>query len=114
MVIVKLTFKNFKNGKGLWKLNNSLLHDTIQYLIPLYNLNNINEIFLEIFKINDQLFLEILLTEIRGKTISYASYKKKKRNEREKQLMSEIQNLEKRETQVESEIIENKKTARKY
>ena len=33
------------------------------------------------FTINDQLFLDTLLMEIRGKTISYASYKAKhKRN----------------------------------
>ena len=31
--------------------------------------------------INDQLFLETLLMEIRGKSISYASYKKKILNE---------------------------------
>ena len=32
------------------------------------------------FTINDQLFLEKLLTEIRGKTIAYASYQKKRKN----------------------------------
>ena len=31
------------------------------------------------FTINDQLFLETLLTEIRGKTISYASYREKEK-----------------------------------
>ena len=33
------------------------------------------------FTINDQLLLETLLTEIRGKTISYASYRKKEKKE---------------------------------
>lgn len=88
--------KKFKKGKGLWKFNNSLLHDadylnTInncidtvkkQYCIPVYdieNLNNIQDYDLQ-FVINDQLFLETLLIEIRGKTISYSSYKKKQLN----------------------------------
>jgi len=31
------------------------------------------------FTLNDQLFLETLLTEIRGKTISYASYREKEK-----------------------------------
>jgi hypothetical protein len=31
------------------------------------------------FTINDQLFVETLLTEIRGKSISYASYRKKEK-----------------------------------
>lgn len=39
-------------------------------------------------------FLEILLTEIRGKTISYASYKKKERDKEEKILSEKIQKLE--------------------
>ena len=46
------------------------------------------------FTINDQLFLETLLMEIRGKTISYASFKKKQNDSREKQLINEISILE--------------------
>ena len=34
------------------------------------------------FTINDQLFLETLLTEIRGKTISYTPYRKKERKKK--------------------------------
>ena len=46
------------------------------------------------FKINDQLFLEVLLMEIRGKTISYASFKRKDNENKEKKLIDEISNLE--------------------
>ena len=70
-------------GKGLWKFNNSLLHDTEyvklvkkqikdvkeQYSVHVYNKGELRDIDnLDIhLTIDDQLFLEILLTEIRGK-----------------------------------------------
>ena len=92
---------NFKHGKSLWKHNNSLLRDpeylqTIrskildtktQYSLPIYNLENLENIpDDEIqFLINDQLFLETLLMEIRGKSISYSSYKKKTINSAEQE-----------------------------
>jgi len=41
------------------------------------NINLINNAEIQ-FTINDQLFLETLLMNIRGKTISYSTYKKKK------------------------------------
>ena len=47
------------------------------------------------FIVNDQHLLETLLLEIRGKTISYSSYIRKKNKEREIQLMSDIEHLEK-------------------
>ena len=39
------------------------------------------------FSINDQLFLEVLLMELRGQSISYASYKNKQKHNREKELI---------------------------
>ena len=47
-----------------------------------------------IFDINDQLFLETLLLIIRGKTIQYSSFKKKKSQEEESKLESEIKVIE--------------------
>ena len=83
LVILNLSFQKFKPGRGLWKFNNSLLYDKEyidlinekileikkQYIIPVYNYQNIEQIDnREIqFQINDQLFLETLLLEIRGK-----------------------------------------------
>ena len=112
MVILNLNLTNVSHGKGLWKFNNSLLYDLEylkiinekieevkkQYCLPVYNINNIQNISNNelIFVINDQLFLETLLMEIRGKTISYSSYKKKKRKSREDDLISEINDLEKK------------------
>ena len=67
-------------------------------MLPIYNLEYIieNEQNLE-FQISDQLFLETLLMEIRGKTISYSSYKKKQNNLREHNLENEIKHLEEEE-----------------
>ena len=51
----------------------------IQYALPIYNYQNIKEIpdsELQ-FTISDQLFLETLLMELRGNSISYGSYVKK-------------------------------------
>ena len=110
IVTLSLTMNTFEHGKGLWKHNNSLLNDIEylnainskileikkQYCLPIYNLENIDQIpddELQ-FIINDSLFLETLMMEIRGKSISYASYKKKAKNKEEKELITKIQNLE--------------------
>lgn len=109
---VVLIFKTneFKRGKGFWKFNNSLLTDKdyvklikekicevkLQYACLVYNRELIPEIDNDIisFTINDQIFLDILLMEIRGKTISYSTFKKKNASKRESQLEKEILILE--------------------
>jgi hypothetical protein len=109
-VVLFCKLNEFKKGKGFWKFNNSLLGDKDyvklikekildvkkQYACLIYNLENIHRIENENlhFIINDQLFLDTLLMEIRGKTISYASFIKKKFNERESLLEKEIKELE--------------------
>lgn len=81
------------NGKGFWKFNNYLLVDTAyinsikkiigevkrQYVCPIYNIDNLDNIRnVDIqFTIDDQLFIDILLTEIRGKSITYSAFKEK-------------------------------------
>ena len=65
------------------KLFKKLLKKTKeQYAALVYDRSTLSEIddLVIHFTIYDQLFIETLLTEIRGKTISYASYQKKKRN----------------------------------
>lgn len=76
------------------KFNNSLLTDKdyvnivkktinyvkIQYSCPVFiadNLLNIDNDTIQ-FTIKDQTFMDILLTGIRGKTISYATFKNRK------------------------------------
>ena len=67
-----------------------------QYAVPVYNFENLDNMELSTLQlsVNDQLFLETLLMEIRGKSISYASYKKKILNEKESNLQLEIKTLE--------------------
>lgn len=65
-------------------------------MLPVYNISqaeNIPDNEIQ-FVINDQLFLEVLLMELRGQSISYASYKNKQKNNREKQLIQEIGEME--------------------
>ena len=110
MVTLTLAMDKFEHCKSLWKHNNSLLTDTEylkiinskiqdvkkQYCLPVYNHDNIDEIPDEELQlvINDQLFLETVMMEIRGKSISYASYKKKSKNIQEQKLVEQIQYLE--------------------
>jgi len=49
------------------------------------------------FNINDQLFVETLMMEIRGETISIASYKKKQQTNKQDKLLKEIDELKKKE-----------------
>ena len=106
IVILQLSLASVKHGKGLWKFNNSLLNDiqyvntinkiiedvTIQYCLPVYNIENISLLDRSSmqFTINDQLFLETLLMEVRGKTISFSCYKNKERKNKEEDIQSEI------------------------
>ena len=122
MITLKLSFVQFEKGKSLWKHNNSLLYDkqcidTIkakidgikkQYALPVYNLDQVLKIPDDQvqFMINDQLFLETLLIEIRGKSISFSSYKKKETEKREKELISKIKLLEANLSQTNNNEIE--------
>lgn len=97
-----------------WKFNNSLLKNPeyvyeikeviketkLQYVDQELNTyNDINDVPLNEIRltINDQLFFEMLLLAIRGKTIAYSSHQKKLNADRESQLLKEIEKLEKEE-----------------
>ena len=74
-----------------------LVKDTISRVKEQYSVqNNINNIPLSDlqFNISDQLFLETLLMEIRGATISYSTYKKRSQDRREITLAEEINEIE--------------------
>ena len=94
LILLSLKFNKFSRGGSYWKFNNSLLRDRTyvteiknainrvkeQYASPVENMlvRDISYKDLNI-TINDQLFFEVLLMEIRGKTISYASFLKRTR-----------------------------------
>ena len=127
-VLLKLDFFEQARGKGYWKFNNSLLKDkkyikivkdTINEVLSLHlketkvannenenNNNNNDRDQNKEFIINDQLLLETILMMIRGETIKYSSFKKKKQIEEEKQLEKEIENIEAKITNNLNEITE--------
>jgi exonuclease III len=96
MILLSIQFGKFKKGISYWKFNNSLLKDSqyvneiksvisqvkLQYASEAQEtevqLENISKNLIS-FIIDDKLFFETLLMEIRGKTISYSSYKKNKK-----------------------------------
>ena len=104
------TNKKNEGRKTYWKFNNSLLKDKSyieltkkvisevikQYAIPVYNPENINLVDKNdiTFSINDQLFFETLLMEIRGSTIVYSSSKKRREEKEESDIVRKIENLE--------------------
>ena len=110
IIFLELQLSEQNHGKGFWKLNNSLLNDKayvdcinrkidsviLQYCLPVYNIDNVLKMEPSDiqFIINDQLFLETLLMEIRGETISYSSHKAKTKCQREKNIEDEIVQLE--------------------
>ena len=108
MILLSFKFNKFTRGHSYWKFNNSLLRDRAyvneiknvidrvkeQYALPVENIaikdiphNNLT------FTINDQLFFEVLLMEIRGKTISYSSFLKKQENKDEEKLLNDLKQL---------------------
>ena len=111
LIEVKICFREKETrGRTFWKFNNSLLFhkDFIkeikdklskvkeQYAALPYNRDNLNDIdpahFVTI--INPQLFLEVILLEIRSVSISFSSALKKKENEKERELINQIKILE--------------------
>ena len=70
-----------------------------QYALQVYNREHMNNIpNREIqFSISDQLFLDTLTMELRGKSISYSSFKKKQKQQREEELKNKIKNIEENE-----------------
>ena len=90
-MLLNLKFKDFKQGKGLWKVNNSPLKqqeylDTInkvikknkkQYTLFIYSEDSVDEI-------HDSDIQFTIPKNSRAKTISFASYLKKNNNDKEK------------------------------
>ena len=69
--------------------------------------NNKNDYENDELIINDQLLLETILMMIRGKTIKYGTYRKRKETDEEKQLEKDIINIEANITNRLNEISED-------
>ena len=119
MITLMINLNDTERGKSYWK-HNSLLTDKEylniinkhiaaikkQYAVPVYNseqIENIPDSEIQ-FIISDQLFLEVLLMELHGQSISYASFKHKERNKVEQIL---IENIRSTENNLEKNKIEN-------
>ena len=109
VIELEILLNKFICGKGIWKFNNSHLEnpkyldrinevitEEIQkYAIPVYNLDFLRNRFSDIeMTIDDDTFLEMLLLRIRGETIKFASYEKKKKMHQESRLIKDIETLE--------------------
>ena len=109
-IILKLNINKYPRGKGSWKFNNNLLTmseytDSIKnlinlakhtYALPIYSeeyINKNNGESLEIL-IEDSLFLNTLLCQIRGETIRYSKRKARETHLMENNLIEEINKLE--------------------
>ena len=124
VISMSLSFKDIPKPKNYWKFNNSLLKnkDYIneiknviiqiknQYSVTNSNLENIDVEGDENiqFSINPQLFFEVLLLEIRSKSISFATAVKKKENLEMKLLTSEIKVLESTDPEMNFDAIKLK------
>lgn len=97
---MEIKFNSFTKGHALWKLNNNLLHDEVYVEVKQVKqtIQLVKETFLKyptnyadnlyyFDTIDDSTFLEVLLMEIGGITISYASYKKRKEKNKKKYYM---------------------------
>ena len=70
------------------------MKDTIQEVLDTYKTNDEQDISNIEFTINNLLFLETLLMIIRGNTIPFSSFNKKKNTEKENKLEADIKKLE--------------------
>ena len=109
-ISISLVFNKINKSRTFWKFNSSLLNNVKyineikqvitdvkrQYALAPYNLDNIEQIENTMFQtnINPQLFFEMLLLEIRSKTIAFSSAVKKNEINLIAQLESEIAILE--------------------
>ena len=111
IIELEIIMNKFIRGKGLWKFKNSLLKDKeyltlvnkiiaeeiIKYAILVYNnefvANYCNYGYITL-TIDWDIFLELLIMRIWGKTIKCSSILKKKTNLKEEELIKDIEHLE--------------------
>ena len=127
MIELDLTINKFKQGKGLWKFNNSLFEcpeyvnlinsiieeEKLKYAIPVYNLHYLKNNFTNFeMTIDHDLFFKTLLLQIRGETIKFATAQKTKMSKVENQLISDIELLEAQDPNcsINSTLLLDKKT----
>ena len=115
---------NFTIGRGTWKFNNSLLKskdylklvnkiiDEEKYALPVYSIDYIKQNYDNIkFTIEDDMFIELLFLRLRGETLKFATFEKKKKNLQEQNLLRDIADLENNISgQFNSNLLDDKKS----
>ena len=112
-ISLNLFISKHPRGKGIWKLNNSLLQDNelktkiveeIELITATYACTPYNPNFVKQFRtenldlmINIELFWNVLFAQLRGLIIEYASKKKKKNQQNEIALKKKIESLDRLE-----------------
>ena len=93
-------------------LNDVIRDEYIKYAVPIYNVTYVTvNAFTEIaLTINSEKFLEAMLLRLRGEKIKYASKAKRKECNKENLLISEIEMLESKPVDIQSPVLEIKKT----
>ena len=101
-ITAKISIHNSRHGKGFWKLNTSLLYDkdyvtlikdTIKDTLKTYARHDSEPDENSLLTISHQMFLEMLKLNIRGNTISFASYKSKSSKMQQNNLEKTIETL---------------------
>ncbi len=103
LITIKCNIGNVDRGRGFLKFNSSLLHEkeyvdlvkgVIEDTVEKYSItSSVSGEENTQFNVNDQMLFEMLKLEIRAKTISYSSHRKKKLEKEEKQLEQDIELL---------------------
>ena len=94
-------------------INKIIQEEIMKFALPVYNINFLKSSSGNIyFKIDSDLFLELLFLRIRGETIKFASVLKKQTNNREKQLIADIESIESDENLrcIHSNLLTDKKS----
>ena len=112
---MEVIISNEKRGHGLWKLSTDLLRDKdLQtkikeelklikrtYALTPYEQDNLELIEGEIeYSVRPEIMWEVMLAQIRGIIIEFAKVKKRNENQREKELIKQINRLEANTNQI--------------
>jgi hypothetical protein len=111
---LNIKFNTFERGRRLWKFNNNLLHDreyvekVKQKIVQIKNqyFQGLNGA--EGALVDDAVFFDVLLMEIRGMTISYSCFRQREEDKLEKSLIKEIESLEENPTGFDTSVLEEK------
>ena len=114
LVKIEIKFNHFKKGSSYWKFNNNLLTDTDYTDQTSALLDKITKEQDELGNLNPHNAWELIKIKIKEHTISYSTQKNKQRKNTEKELLAQMNDLEKRRSDtgqnpaLEREILKTK------